>query len=96
MIKLCPNFQKGDYVTIRERLQGIDWEELLQGEFLSAYAIFIDTLKKGTDGCIPDHKNAKNRKNIYLTDKALRMKDLKNRLWQNINKLDQAMIQLRF
>ena len=33
-------------------------------------------------GCIPDHIKAKNKKNIYLTDKAIRMKDLKNRLWK--------------
>ena len=90
------NFQKGDYATIRSRLQEINWKELLEGEFLSAYATFIDTLRKAMDGCIPDHKKAKNKRNIYLTDKALRMKDLKNRLWQKYKRIRSSYDHMRY
>ena len=40
------NFFKADYVTIRDRLKQIDWENELVGNFVTAYPKFIDILKK--------------------------------------------------
>ena len=77
-----PYFLKGDYVTIRARLKEVDWKQILQGEFLLAYLAFLNTLEKAMDGCIPNHIKAKKSKNIYLTNKAIRMKDLKKKMRQ--------------
>ena len=34
------------------------------------------------EGCIPEYNSKKKTRNIYLTAKAIRKKDLKNKLWQ--------------
>ena len=91
-----PNFLKGDYATIRGKLRNVDWKQKLQGEFLPAYTTFLDTLERAMKGCIPDHKKAKNKRNIYLTDKALRMKDLKNRLWQKYKRSGSSYDHMRY
>ena len=80
------NYHKGDYVTIRNRLQPIDWEEKLKGSFSEAYPVFIEELIDASEGCIPDVANKKKPKNIYLTPEAIRKKDLKNRLWKTYRK----------
>ena len=59
------NYHKGDYVTIRNRLQPIDWEEKLKGSFSEAYPVFIEELIDASKGCIPDvAKKKKNEKHI--------------------------------
>ena len=77
-----PNFLKGDYVTMRNRLQKINWHTALKGTFATAYNNFQGFLRDAMKGCIPNRVNPKKRKNIYMTNEALRKKDLKNRLWR--------------
>ena len=84
--KPTPNFLKGDYITIRGRLQGVEWVQMLQGEFIESYSAFIQKLGEAMDGCIPNRKTAKMRKSIYLTNEAMRKKDLKNKLWRRYKK----------
>ena len=80
------NYRKGDYATIRSRLATVDWLEKLRGNFSTAYETFIGELFNAMEGCIPDYRNTKKGKNIYLTPDALRKKDLKNKLWKRYKK----------
>ena len=84
--KPIPSYLKGDYNTIRARLQDVEWEQVLQGNFLTAYVAFIQKLEAAMNGCIPNRKTAKMRRSIYLTNEALRRKDLKNKLWRRYKK----------
>ena len=77
-----PNYHKGDYAKIRTRLRPIDWVEKLQGDFLTSYSTFLETMENAIENCIPKRANSKERKNIYFTPDAMRRKDLKNRLWR--------------
>lgn len=81
-----PNYFKGDYPTIRQRLKQVEWETNLQGNFTTAYSKFITILENASRDCIPRYKNASYKKNMYLTPKAIRMKDLKHKLWRRYKK----------
>ena len=80
--KEVPNYFKADYETIREGLNKVNWISKLDGDFERSYDNFIKVLKSTMEGCIPYYKSAKKRKNIYLTQEAIRKKNLKNKLWR--------------
>ena len=80
--KAVPNFLKGDFETIRKRLKKVNWHNALQGTFLHAYNTFQELFGDAMKDCIPNRSNARKKKNIYMTNEALRKKDLKNRLWR--------------
>ena len=73
------NFHKGDYKTIRQRLQNVDWEAKFAGDFKKIYAAFVEEVEEAMEGCIPNRINRKKQKSLYLTPEALRKKDL---LWR--------------
>ena len=78
------NFFKADYIKIRERLKGIDWSVELRGDFLTAYTKFSSRLESSKKGCVPCYGKAREKKSIYLTSDAIRLKDNKNKLWRLI------------
>ena len=80
------NYFKADYETIIKRLEEIDWNQVLQGDFQTCYEKFITILEQCLEGCVPMFKAGKKKKNIYLTTKAIRLKDLKNKLWRRYKK----------
>jgi len=84
--KPVPNYYKGDYVTIRNRLKAMDWISKLRGGFLVAYPIFLNELEKAMEGCIPSKVNQRKTKNIYMSRDSLKLKDLKARLWRHYKK----------
>ena len=69
-------------MTIRESISQVNWVTQVRGSFLNAYLSFLKVLETAMDSCIPRYKNVKSKKNIYMTTKAIRKKDLKNRLWR--------------
>lgn len=81
-----PNYHKADYETIRSRLKDIDWILLLRVEFLDAYKNFTSILEHSMEGCVPNKVKGKKRKNMYLSSNAIKMKDLKNKLWRRYKK----------
>jgi hypothetical protein len=91
-----PNFHKGNYPIIRERLRDLDWEIKLQGEFNIAYPVFMKILEDAMDGCIPSFPSRKQRKSIYLTIEAIRAKDKKNKLWKRYKISNSNYDRLRF
>ena len=76
------NYYKSNYTTIRQRLKQINRIYELKDDFSTAYINFIKALETAMKGCIPKYKSAKKKKNIYLTQGAIRLKDLKNKLWR--------------
>jgi len=56
------NYNKGDYVTLRNMMT-IDWSELLQpldGDPDAQFQLFSKTLEKAVSACVPCYKNKKN------------------------------------
>ena len=76
------NYYKADYKTMRDRLTKIDWKSELHGDFSHGYMQFINLLEQCMDGCIPTYNVKKKKRSMYLTAEAIRMKDLKNKLWK--------------
>ena len=91
-----PNYFKGDYPTIRQRLKQVDWEIHLQGDFIMSYSNFIKVLENAMLGCIPKYKSSSSKKNMYLTSEAIRKKDLKNKLWRRYKKTRSSYDLLRY
>ena len=80
--KEARNFYKADYKTIRERLAQIDWETELQEDFTLDYIKFTKILELCMVGCIPTFKIRMKKRSMYLSKDAIRLKDLKRRLWK--------------
>ena len=76
------NFFKADYITIKNRLQNVDWSSKLNVNFNIAYNNFIKELEVSMEGCVPDFSSQLKRKNIYATPEAIRKKNRKNKLWR--------------
>ena len=79
---MLPNYYKGDYAAIRNRLKDVDWLANLDGNFQSDYSNFLKKLETSITGCIPCRKNDKKRKSIFFTREAIRLRDLKCKLWR--------------
>ena len=84
--KPAPNYYKADYVTIRNRLEAIEWIPKLRGGFLEAYPIFVEELERAMEGCIPKNINRRKKKSIYMTRDSIKLKDLKAKLWKRYKK----------
>ena len=81
------NFFKAEYTTIRNRLKLVDWDQVLQGDFPTAYGNFSNTLNNAMDGCVPDSgRGKKQSNNMYFTMEAVKKKELKNKLWKRYKK----------
>ena len=91
-----PNFHKGNYATIRDRICDLDWVTKLQGDFETAYPAFMEILETAMDGCIPSFPSRKQRRNIYLTMEAVRAVDKKNKLWKRYKLSKSGYDRLRF
>ena len=59
---------------------------MLRGKFLDTYSCFETTLMDSMMGCVPEKCKRKKKKNIYLTNEAIRMKDRKNKIWRRYKK----------
>ncbi|MCH2416954.1 MAG: endonuclease/exonuclease/phosphatase family protein [Acidimicrobiales bacterium] len=77
-----PNYYKADYITIRNRLEPIEWIPKLRGGFTEAYQIFVKELEKAMEGCIPVRINRRKKKSIYMSRDSLKLQDLKAKLWK--------------
>ena len=81
-----PNYYKADYITIRNRLEPIEWIPKLRGGFTEAYQIFVKELEKAMEGCIPVRINRRKKKSIYMSLDSLKLQDLKTKLWKRYKK----------
>ena len=77
-----PNYFKANYGIIRERLSEVHCSSELQGDFTTGYVNVSKILEAAMDGYVPEYKNERKKKNMYLTTEVTRKKDLKNKLWR--------------
>lgn len=75
------DFGRADFPRLNQMVSGADWGSRdLSTEDL--YHHFRNTLSVITAECVPIMRSRPNRKNIYMTSAALRLKNRKNQLWR--------------
>ena len=77
-----PNYYRANYDSIRSMLKCINWGSLLNSTFAEDYSKFIQQIDLATMENIPKRVSAKKKTNLYMTVKALRLKNKKQRLWK--------------
>ena len=68
----------------------------LRGDFLTAYEKFTARLETAAEGHVPSYGKTREKKSIYLTPDAIRLKDNKNRLWRQYKKTRLEYDHVRF
>ena len=74
------NIRKTNYASVREELSKHNWEEELVSTFEKDYNIFIDFFLSYVDKHSPLKIQPKTRKNIFMTNAALRLRNKKQRM----------------
>ena len=76
------NIYKGNYEKMKNDLRQYDWKDLLCNSFEKDYDVFFNILQHTLEKNTPLSRKATDKKNIYMTNEALRMKNKKCRLWK--------------
>ena len=76
------NVFKTNYVAVRDELQQRNWFNLLNSNFDDDYETFCNLLNSLLDKHSPMSTQPKKKKNIYMTNEAIRLKNTKGRLWK--------------
>ena len=71
-----------DYVAVRDELQQRNWFNLVNSNFEDDYETFFNLLNSLLDKHSPMSTQPKKKKNIYMTNEAIRLKNTKGRLWK--------------
>ena len=77
-----PDIRKTNYESVKEDLSKHNWEEELNSNFVEDYDVFINSLLHYVDKHSPRKLHQKLRKNIFMTNAALRLKNRKQRHWK--------------
>ena len=76
------NIFKTDYKAVIKDLQKYDWQDILISTFHEDYDKFFDILHTSLKKHSPKKKKPKEKKNIYMTNAAIRLKNAKKRHWK--------------
>ena len=76
------NVYKANYKNIERNLKDINWTSILKGDISEAYKIFHFEFEKALEENIPLQRKRSKKKNMFMTPKALRLKNIKNKLWK--------------
>ena len=76
------NFHRADFKALNRKVSDTDWDSLLSSSVDEGYSFLRDTLDCIVSSCIPVAHSRQSRKSIYMTSKALKLRKLKNELWQ--------------
>ena len=76
------NIFKTNYTAVREELSKPNWHELLNSNFETDYDTFFNYHRNSMEKHSPLNKSPKERKYIYMTAEAIRLKNAKSRLWK--------------
>ena len=90
------NFHRADFLAMNQRLAETDWSQLQSVDVEQGYQIFKETLGSIVSNCVPPAKDSRSRKSIYMNAKALRLRRLKNSLWQRYRGSDDPLDAARF
>ena len=77
------NIFKGNYDAMKVLLNTVNWEELLSGNFENGYNRFISKLKQCIDLHCPSQISRSKKKNLYVNNSALRLRNAKLRAWKS-------------
>ena len=92
-----PNYNRGNYQTICRGLNQVAWDSLLANKPLSeAWDVLERELTILTKENIPLTKSATKRKNIYMTQGAMKLKKTKNECWSRYVGTSSEVDRLRF
>ena len=75
------NVHKTNYGAIKAELNQQVWEELLNSKFENDYDMFFEKLRTAMELNTPKRANSKIKQNIYMTNRAMCLKNKKRRLW---------------
>ena len=76
------NIYKTNYGVIKSELNQQVWEELQNSKFENDYDMFFEKLRTAMELNTLKKANSKSKKNMYMTNGAMRLKNKKGRLWQ--------------
>ena len=77
-----PNIHKTNYHAVHEELSRYNWEEELDTTFEAGYDKFIDSIVFLVDKHSPRKTQPKTRRNIFMTNAAIRLRNKKQRSWK--------------
>ena len=80
--QLLLNFFKADYGAIKNDLRNINWEEMLAGTFEESYGAFMEQIILSIDGQVPRRTMRSKKRNLYMNNEAIRLKNKKQKLWK--------------
>ena len=69
------NVYKTKYGAIKTELNQQVWEELINSKFENDYDTFFEKLHTAMEMNTPIKANTKSKKNIYMTNRAMRLKN---------------------
>ena len=77
-----PDVFKTNYEVLKEEMLRYDWDEILTSNFQEAYDSFFEILQTALEKHSPMQTPPHKRKNIYMNNEAIRLKNAKRRLWK--------------
>ena len=86
--KSVPNFHEYDirktkYEKVRNEIKNCNWTDLFNTNFEGNYNIFLDKIFEVVYKHSPKKTLPKTKRNLYMTNEALRVKNKKQKLWKN-------------
>ena len=90
------NVFKTNFAGVSEKLSHYDWTELLQSTFHEDYATFFDILKNIMEEETPLKSPRIQKKNLYMTREANRIKRKKNKLWKKYKSTKSTFDRMKF
>ena len=85
------NIFKVDLKAVVAELERYDWVTLLNSNFQHDYEVFFEILEKIMLRHTPVRTPRKKKKNLYMTQEAVRLKNKKLRLWSRYMKTRSAL-----
>ena len=90
------NYNRADFVKMNTLISDFDWSSLISDDIKSGYALFKEKLTNMIRTCVPEFSSSSNRKNIYMTSHALKLRKLKNALWKKCSSTGDPIDVARF
>ena len=76
------DIRKTNYDAVKEILGDYDWTGVFNSDFQTNYTCFLDKLFEIVHTHSPLKGPPKRKKNMYMTNEALRLKNRKNKMWK--------------
>ena len=92
-----PDFKRADFDSIRRELGKAQLATQVKSKTLQeAWDIFELTLKRLTERFVPKKRPPRRKRNLYMTEEALKLRKKKERLWKRYVKSGQDLAHVEF